>query len=190
MHMLEGTQLSPEHRAMLLDESGIAQRLVAERGYHTVTSRAELERLGFGRSQRRTPALIIPIYGPTGEIVLYQARPDGPRIKDGKAIKYETPSGASMALDIHPAMREEIRDPSRPLFVTEGIKKGDALSSRDLASISLIGVWNWRGSNEYGGKTALREWEYVALEGRKVYVVFDSDVMEKPQVYAALSRLK
>ncbi|MBA3789758.1 MAG: DUF3854 domain-containing protein [Rubrobacter sp.] len=95
-----------------------------------------------------------------------------------------------MALDVHPAMRKAVRDPSRPLFVTEGIKKGDALTSQDLATVSLVGVWNWRGTNEHGGKTALSGWEYVALEGRKVYIVFDSDVMEKREVYAALSRLK
>jgi hypothetical protein len=51
-------------------------------------------------------------------------------------------------------------------------------------------VWNWRGTNEHGGKTALPEWEYVALNDRDVYIVFDSDVMLKPQVYDALARLK
>ena len=77
-----------------------------------------------------------------------------------------------------------------PLFITEGIKKGDALVSRGLCAIALIGVWNWRGTNEHGGKTAFPAWERVALNGRKVYIVFDSDVMEKVEVYAALSRLK
>ena len=56
--------------------------------------------------------------------------------------------------------------------------------------MALIGVWNWRGTNGRGGKTALPEWEHVALNGRKVYVVFDSDVMEKREVHAALRRLK
>ena len=77
-----------------------------------------------------------------------------------------------------------------PLFITEGIKKGDALVSRGLCAIALIGVWNWRGTNEHGGKTALPEWEYIALNDREVYIVFDSDVMLKQEVYAALVRLK
>ncbi len=184
------SQLSTEHEAMLLKESGITRQLAEERGYRTVTTKAELGRLGFGRSQQNVPALLIPIYDPTGEIVLYQSRPDTPRIKKGKPVKYETPGGERMALDVHPAMKEKLRDPSLPLLVTEGIKKGDALASRGLVAISLVGVWNWRGTNEHGGKTVLAAWEYVALEGRKVYVVYDSDVMENRQVYSALCRQK
>jgi hypothetical protein len=156
-----------------------------------ITSKAELERLGFGKAQRNVPALLVPVYGPTGEISLYQSRPDEPRIgKRGKPVRYETPLGASMALDVHPVCRDQLGDPEVPLFITEGIKKGDALVSRDLCAVALIGVWNWRGTNGLGGKTALAEWEYIALNDRKVYVVFDSDVMEKKEVYAALSRLK
>src|SRR5215203_3040855 len=44
-------QLSSEHEAMLLKESGISRRVAMERGYRTVTTKVELERLGFGRSQ-------------------------------------------------------------------------------------------------------------------------------------------
>src|SRR5215217_8424884 len=176
---------------MLFEESGIGARVVVKRGYRTVTSKAELERLGFGRSQRNVPALLIPIYGPAGKIVLYQSRSDSPRIaKRGKPVKYETPTGATMVLDVHPFCRASLVDPGIPLFVTEGIKKGDALVSRGLCAVALIGVWNWRGTNEHGGKTALAEWEYLALSGRKVYIVFDSDVLEKREVHAALSRLK
>ena len=185
------SRLSASHRRMLFEESGIGARVAVKRGYRTVTSKAELERLGFGRSQRNVPALLMPIYSPTGEIVLYQSRPNEPRIdKRGKRIKYETPSGAGMALDVHPFCRERLGDPTVPLFITEGLRKGDALVSRGLCAVALIGVWNWRGTNEYGGKMALPEWESVALNGRKVYIVFDSDVMEKREVYAALCRLK
>ena len=70
------------------------------------------------------------------------------------------------------------------------MKKGDALANRGLCAVALLGVWNWRGSNDRGGKVALPEWEYVALNGREVYVVFDSDVMLKPGVHAAMVRLK
>jgi len=36
---------------------------------------------------------------------------------------------------------------------------------------------------------ALADWEYVALNGRQVYVCYDSDVMLKPEVHKAMSRL-
>lgn len=183
--------LSEHHRRMLFEESGISPEVAEARGYRTVEKKAELERLGFGRKQRNVPALLVPVYSPAGEVVLYQSRPDEPRANsEGKSIKYETPGGSSMALDVHPSMRDKLGDPSVPLFITEGLKKGDSLTSRGLCAVTLLGVWNWRGKNQHGGKTVLPAWEYVALEGRRVYVVFDSDVMVKAQVHAALERLK
>lgn len=183
-------RLSKAHKEMLLYGSGIGPRLVVRRGYRTVESKAGLERLGFGQAQRSTPALLIPVWDPNGEVALYQARPDEPRIKDGKPIKYETPSGARMTLDVHPFVRDKLANPQEPLFVTEGVKKGDSMASRGLCAVALLGVWNWRGTNGEGGKVALPEWEYVALKGRRAYVVFDSDVMLKPEVYGAMARLK
>jgi hypothetical protein len=183
-------KLSENHRKMLVRESRIARDVIRARGYRTIRQKVELERLGFGRAQRNTPGLLMPLYGPSGDIVLYQYRPDEPRISDGRANKYETPARARMALDVHPFARARLGDPSVPLFVTEGIKKGDALVSRGLCAIVLIGVWNWRGTNEHGGKTVLADLEHVALNGRRVYIVFDSDVMLKKEVHAALVRLK
>ena len=183
--------LADHHRRMLTEESAIKPEVVDARGYRTVNTKAELKKLEFSETQRITPALLIPIYGPDGEVATHQTRPDEPRWKDGKPIKYETPRASRMTLDVHPGVREKLRDPSVPLFITEGVKKGDALVSRGLCAVALIGVWNWRGTNKHGGKTALADWEYIALNnGRQVYIVFDSDVMLKPQVYAALVRLK
>jgi Domain of unknown function (DUF3854) len=182
--------LSANHERMLFEESGIEPEIVKARGYRTVVRKVELERLGFGRVQRNVPALLIPVFSPGGEVVLHQSRPDEPRIKDGKALKYETPSGSRMTIDVHPSMREKLGNPAIPLYVTEGIKKGDALTSRGLCTVSLLGVWNWRGTNEHGGKTVLPEWDSIALNGRRVYLVFDSDVMVKRQVQKALERFK
>jgi Domain of unknown function (DUF3854) len=184
--------LASHHETMLREESGITQKVIDTRGYHTVKTKAELETLGFSNSQRNVPGILIPIYSPTGEIATYQYRPDLPRIdKNGKSVKYETPSGARMVLDVHPFAREMLGDPAVPLLVTEGIKKSDALVSHGLCAVTLFGVWSWRGTNEHGGKTALYEWDYVALNnGRRVYIVFDSDVMLKPGVHNALRRVK
>jgi hypothetical protein len=183
-------QLSEQHRRMLLVESGIDAEVAEARGYRTVEKKTELEKLGFGRAQRNAPALLVPVFSPRGEVILHQSRPDEPRVKDGKAVKYETLSGSRMTIDVHPSMREKLGDPSVPLLVTEGIKKGDSATSRGLCTVTLLGVWNWRGTNEHGGKTALPEWEEIALEGRRVYLGFDSDVVVKAQVYKALERFK
>ena len=187
--------ISKPHLRAVIEESGVEAEVARVRGYRTVREERELVELGFTEYQAKVPALLVPIYRPNeAEPSLHQSRPDSPRteIRNGrrKEIKYETPAGARMALDVHPSMHEAVKDPTRPLFVTEGVKKGDSLTSRGLCAVSLIGVWNWRGTNPQGGKTALPEWEDVALNGREVYIVFDSDVMLKPEVHAALARLK
>ena len=182
--------LTETHKKRLIEESGISPGVVEKRGYRTVEKKAELKRLGFSETRCSVPGLLIPIYNPSGDIVLYQYRPDEPRIKDGKPVKYETPSGSRMTLDVHPFAREMLGDPNVPLLITEGIKKGDALVSRGLCAVALLGVWNWRGTNERGGKGILPDWNYMALNGRQVYIVFDSDVMLKPGVYKALVGLK
>jgi hypothetical protein len=181
--------LLPQHAAMI-EASAISPEVATARGYFTATRKAELATLGFGAAQRNVPALVIPIHGVDGEIRTYQSRPDHPRIKDGKPLKYETPRGSRMCLDVPPAALSRLADPAAPLVITEGARKADAALSAGLCCVALLGVWNWRGRNEHEGLTALPDWESVALNGRDVYLCFDSDVNEKPAVYAALKRLK
>lgn len=185
-----GAFVLPQHAA-LLRASGITPEVAVARGYKSADTRATLARYGFSKAQRIVPGLLIPVYGMDGRIRFYQYRPDDPRFNgEGKPVKYETPPNVRMAVDAHPMIRNQLGDPQHPLFVTEGIRKADAAISRGLCCVALLGVWNWRGRNTDGGKVALPEWELIALEGRQVYLIFDSDVMVKPQVYKALTRLK
>jgi DNA polymerase-1 len=173
-----------------LEASAVNREVAEARGYRSITTRAELTRLGFGDSQRRVPALLIPVRNVHGEIATYQLRADEPRMLRGKSVKYETPAGARMVLDVPPGAREWLCDPKIPLFITEGIRKADAAVSKGLCCIALLGVWNWRGSNQDGGKVALADWESIALNGRVIYIVFDSDVVQKREVWKALERLQ
>lgn len=176
-------KVSREHRRMLLQESAIAPEIGAERGYETVRSRSEL--LDFKKYQRRAPALRVPLCSPDGETTSSQLRPDRPRRdKKGKPIKYETAAGSEVILDVHPRMRTEVRCGDSDLWLTEGIKKADALTSRGLPTVGLIGVWNWQRDGEL-----LPCWQHVRLEERRVYIVYDSDVMVNPNVQLALQRL-
>src|SRR5262249_59696414 len=89
-----------------------------------------------------------------------------------------------------PAARAQLGDPSLPLVITEGMRKADSAVSCGLCCIALLGVWNWRGRNDLGGKTALPDWESIALNGQTVYLAFDSDLSGNPHVQGALLRLK
>src|SRR5215211_9253009 len=102
--------LLPAHRRMLLEESGISPAVIAQRGYYSARTKKELARLGFSERQRRAPALVVPMYSPAGELVTYQIRPDAPRQEgDGKRIKYETPAGSPIRLDVHPSQSERVK---------------------------------------------------------------------------------
>jgi hypothetical protein len=189
--------LSQNH-VEFLRKRAVADDVAAARGYRTAQTKSELAALGFGRTQQLAPALVIPIWSVSGEVAGYVLRPDAPRLNEkGKPRKYEMKAGGQMVIDTHPFTSRSpdgapplIADPVVPLFVTEGPAKADSALSAGLCCIALLGVWNWRGTNEAGGKTALADWESVALNGRRVYLAFDSDAMEKPAVHAALTRLK
>src|SRR5215218_2100895 len=173
------------HQQQLVEESGIAPQVIVDRGYRTVTTKAELKRLGFSKTQQLAPALVIPMYGPTGELVTHQIKPDSPRKdRDGKPIKYETPAKSRVRLDVHPSQADRLKEPTIPLWITEGVKKADCLVSRGQCVVALQGVWCWLKDG-----LPLPEWEDIKLRGRTEYVVFDSDVMTKSAVQAALKKL-
>jgi hypothetical protein len=179
------------HHARLLAASAISGAVAEARGYRSVTTKAELTRLGFSGRQARVPALLVPVWGVTGEIALHQIRPDEPRFDQrGKTVKYETAAGSRMVVDVHPAVRARLADPHIPLWVTEGVRKGDSAVTAGLACVALLGVWNWRGTNEHGGKVALADFESIALNGREVFIAFDSDAVTKAEVGLALRRLR
>jgi len=181
--------LLDHHLHQLRVESAIPDELIIERGYRSVDVAADLLRLGFKQRQARTPALLIPIHGVDGELVGHAIRPDEPRTGGGGMIKYEMPAGWKQRLDVPPRCRPQLHDPSVPLYLTEGAKKADSLAAVGTCAISLNGVWAWRGTNEQGGKTALADWDSVALNERLVRIVFDSDVSTKKEVRYALVRL-
>src|SRR5215207_729288 len=175
--------LSDAHRKMLYDESGIDPGVARERGYYTARRRSEVPE-AFKDYQRRI-GLVVPMFSPDGETVGYQLRPDSPR-KGGP--RYETPGGISPVVDVHPRMLEEVRHGDGPLLITEGAKTGDAATSRGIPTIVLPGVWMWCAPKvkPYRLKPCF---DYVRLEGREVFVAFDSDCMSKESVQDALAAL-
>lgn len=184
-----GLHLFPQHAA-LLEASAISPEVARERGYVSVDTKSRLEGAGFSPYQRRVPGLLIPVHDAACAVALYQYRPDEPRrTKKNAVVKYETPGGSRMVLDVPPRERERIGNPSVPLWITEGSRKADAAVSAGLCCIALLGVTAFRGTNKDGGKVALADWEHVALNDRRVYICFDSDVMLKRSVHQALVRL-
>ena len=180
--------LLPHHQTLLV-ESGVSTPIYIDRGYLSVTKPKELEGKFSSAQQRLVPALEIPLYDVYGELAYYQLRPDNPRVSEGRIRKYEIPWRAPNVLDVHPTNTALLGDPSIPLWLTEGIRKGDSLASIGLLAVTLIGVNSWRGKNDADGITVLPDWEKVALKGREVNICFDSDAQQNPNVHTATARL-
>lgn len=71
-------------------------------------------------------------------------------------------------------------DSSANLLITEGEKKAAAACKAGFNCIGLGGVWNFKSKRGF-----LREWESFALKGRKILIVYDSDIVDKPKVRQA-----
>ena len=184
--------LAPHHYAMLHTGSAITDGVIKTRGYTSMDHPGEVQDLGFSKAQACTaPVLAIPLWDVHGQQSGWQIRPDSPRqMKDGKVFKYEAMKGGRLQLDVHPSIQPQIGDPHIPLWITEGVRKGDALVSAGACTIALTGgVWGFRGTNSHGGKVILPDWEHVALNGRLVYVAYDSDLHTKAGVDKALKAL-
>ena len=191
--MADDRCLLPHHRDQLVQGSGIAVEVIEERGYCSITTEqfSLLKDAGFSRAQwKNVPGLCLPLWTTDGTNGLVVYRPDTPRVDaKGTTLKYEIPAKHGVRLDCPPRCQPRLNNPAEPLWVTEGQKKADALASHGLCAIALLGVWNFKGKNSWGGVTFLADWDYIALNGREVRIVFDSDVMTKPQVRQALERL-
>jgi putative DNA primase/helicase len=182
-----GSGIFDQHRETL-QASKITADHARARGYRSVDTKVRLGQIGIAKAGRRVPGLLMPLLGVDGKPWGWQYRPDNPR-RNGQdhVIKYETPVGQHNKIDVPPGVVEQLADPAVPLWITEGVKKADAGALAGLCIVDILGVWGWRGTNGAGGKVALPDFHDIALNGRRVILAFDSDVMTKPQVRAALN---
>lgn len=176
--------ISREHLAALA-ASGITPEFAAARGYETITDARRLSDLKITAAGRNVPGLLVPQLRVDGSTWGYQYRPDRPRLRNGKTVKYETPWQQPNGLDVPPGVASMLADPAVPLWITEGVKKADCGAINGLCIVALSGVWNWITTNSAGGKMALPEWRDVALNGRRVIVAFDGDLARKESVQKA-----
>lgn len=175
---------------MLTARSGISQEIVEQRGYRTVTKEQVLE-LDFPAYQAR-PGLLMPVHGTCGKVVSHQLRPDSPRIsaRTNRTIKYESVGGRQMRVDCPPACQRFLLETSKAVWITEGIKKADALATTGAMALGLLGVTLFRGTHAGGGKAVLPDFEHVAWNrGRLTYICFDSDFQTNHMVCDAMARI-
>lgn len=139
-------------------------------------------------------------------------RRDRPEIQyDGEGFpkeknKYLGPPGRGNLLYVTPGTEAKLlNDVQVPVAITEGAKKAISLHRlswyglRDKGTprflpLGLAGVWNWTGiigktpgpdGSRRDVKGVISDVERISWMGRKVYVVYDSNVATNPSVDAA-----
>jgi DNA-binding CsgD family transcriptional regulator len=199
-----------------LSSSGIPAELAAQAQLRRVESREGGALVGRNGSGDYA-GVVFPYIWP-GETAAreYRLRRDHPEIeyKDGKPRerdKYLTPPGRSNLLYFVPGTSPEwVTDPSIPAVITEGEKKtlglwvtgweglGDSAEVPAFLPIGLSGVWNWRGTigktngpdgDRRSVKGIIPDFQRVAWKGRRVTILFDTNVGDSESVQGARAGL-
>jgi len=188
------SELSEEHQAVL-SVRAISDAVRDARGYESIDAKTS-RKLGFPGKPENLSGLRIPIIDVHGAKHAGQLRPDNPATDaKGKPKKYVFPPASKQRamVDVHPWHHAKLGNPKIPLLVTESILKADSATSGwgdQLCVIGESGCYGHRGTNADGGRAVLGCYESVAIEGRTIYIVPDSDVATNPNVYHATQRKK
>ena len=159
------------------------------------------------KGKRDCAGILIPHYWP-GESYPFNYRlrrdnPDWTVGKDGKPkpkAKYMGPPNGGNRLYIPVGVtQEQLADVSIPIALVEGEKKALALwrlanhetDHPRFIPVAIAGVWNWRGIIEKAGgpngerldiKGPIADLSRVAWVGRRVFIIFDSNVYTNESV--------
>lgn len=197
-------KLKPRHKKFLI-ERAVSAEFAEARGYFSLEDESEFRELGWETRGRnapgnwvRPPGLGIPIYSVLDlslgeeEPSYGQYRPDRPTTdKEGKVRKYLNPTGTQAVIDINPLgfTSEEWMARDEPLFIVEGVPKGDACWTAGIPAVSIQGVWNFTTENEDSYRELLADLRYLPVAGREVVIAFDADAWTNPDVRAAAREL-
>jgi putative DNA primase/helicase len=182
-------RLLPNHLADLR-QSGLSDEAIARGGYYSDSDPKRLKLILNGSIPKRMgSALVIPFRDFDGNLNGYRRiKPDNPRRnRDGKAIKYESPRGVPNKVYIPWGTIEHLDDPKSDLLITEGEKKAAKADQEGFACLGLVGVFGWKEGRK--ADRLLRDLEAISWNGRRVFVVFDSDLAVNENVRDAAARL-
>jgi hypothetical protein len=153
------------------------------------------------------PALVIPYVDPWTHEPVHYANGKGPKpfarvrylgeltparaenpFKSPRVQRYAQPAGSGVHAYFPPvpglSWANVANDADHPLLIVEGEKKALAATLHGFACVGLGGVHNF-----YNAGAFLPELERIAWKGRHVYICFDSDAAQNPQIQAAEAKL-
>jgi hypothetical protein len=192
----DGADLHPEHLADL-HKSGLSDATIARQRIRSVPPDMLKPLLGFDPVGVRSAYLIpfadlrggwldylkLKVFGDAGEVRVLRGghveeRHERWRYNRG-ARKYLVRRATSARLFLPLATMDRAVRGSGPLYVVEGEKKALAVSQLGLPAVGLESAWGWHGR---GSRELLPDFDLIALQGRTVELVPDSDVLTNPMI--------
>ena len=118
--------------------------------------------------------------------IFYRLKPDAGQLTGDTPAKYLSAKGSGCRPYFSPFLEANYIKEVRDVIITEGEKKADCLTLHGFPTIGIAGVDCWRDRRSDG---MLPELEQIKWRGRNVFIVFDSDVVQKDSVKRALKAL-
>jgi hypothetical protein len=164
------TTLLEPHRQKLL-ACGLTAETWSRARLHSGSPAEVREVLGYGV---QGGGLVIPYDDGYARVRIDNPGPDGKRYRSPKDQGNRLYVPAILALSV-------LADPAIPLHVTEGEFKALKATHEGFPCLALPGVWSWK-TRLHGKSFPIPDLDRVTWRGRKVVVVFDSDLADKPTV--------
>jgi Domain of unknown function (DUF3854) len=190
-------QLLPRHRAELCEGSALTPETVEDNHVHSESDPAAVARLLNCSSRfasRLGSALVYPYFDRDGNALDHATvKPDSPRPRKDKPgkVKYENPHKKPNRTYIPAGARAAVAHPTADLLITEGCKKALAATQAGFPCLSIPGVWGWclprpkKNGKGFGPFKLNADLAGIEWKGRRVYLVFDSDLATNPNVALA-----
>jgi len=193
--------LLPQHLADLR-KSGLTDATIQACGFYSETDPKKIAKLlkcSVAYAKRLGPCLVLPFFDLHGKPTNYvRLKPDNPQAdaKKKRVKKYEAPRGVGNQAYFPPATIAALADPTIPVCITEGEKKGAAADQAGVPCVALSGVWNWCEKRERqadgrarGKLRLIAQLATINWTGRTVHILFDSDLATNDSVKLARYRL-
>lgn len=187
--------LDPRHLAELR-ASGLSDETIAAARIYSATAGQVTELLGCRYRNYDLNGMAFPYPDVDGNLNGYaRVKPDRPRDRDGKSVKYESPLGRPSRAYFPPNFRALLAS-GKPLLITEGEKKCLAAAQAGWPCIGLVGVWGFQQKRlktdtgrAFGERRLIPDMAALPWKGTQVVIVFDSDVADNPNIRLAEVRL-
>jgi len=158
-----------------LRKSGLSDESIIAAGFRTIPPGDIARHIGYDIPDVNS-AYEIPFDKDFSRVKVFYF-PDRPPAPGEKRRKYHQKQGKGNRLYI-PVLRNNkiLKDTQLKLYIAEGEKKALCASQHGFPCIGITGLWNWK---KKGTDELIPDFDLIALNGREIYLVPDSDYRDK-----------